>query len=332
MFGVLSHGHSNDSLICLNQCIASRKWKHLRHLHRPQPRSRCVHLDFAHSQYQRLARCRRLSQCLMLSNCITFTQLTCRSAIVRDWPTDLNLSSVRHVTLTNNLVALKDFSSFPPSLRSIQIQIHPRMPNCVSSNWSILRSLSHLRMLTSLHIVFNDVNTGLDNITCRIMAETASILAHFGICFRRSSGMSNSAGVDPAVPVEPPTFLTHLIDDPDNDINFDYEEGDEDDSPGRMPTLVYDHTRPSTAVVTVYRRILTEYLAQYYDRSSPCRLRRDTTISGYKRSLFFKHHCTRSPCSLSGIGRIRSKTTSYSLSNGSYTSMNDRIRQGELRS
>ena len=76
---------------------------------------------------------------------------------------------------------------------------------------------------------------------------------------------------------------------------------------------------------------LTEYLAQYNDRSSPCRLRRDTTISGYKRSLFLKHHYIRSPCNLSRIGRIRSKTTSYSVSSGSYTNMNDRIRHGELR-
>ena len=103
-------------------------------------------------------------------------------------------------------------------------------------------------------------------------------------------------------------------------------------NPGRMPTLVYDRILLSTAVVTVYCRILTEYLAQYYERISPCRLRSDTTISGYKRSLFLKHHCTRSPCSLSEIGRIRSKTTSYSVSNGSYTNMNDRIRNGELRS
>ena len=102
--------------------------------------------------------------------------------------------------------------------------------------------------------------------------------------------------------------------------------------PGRIPTLLFDRTRPNTAAVTIYCRILTEYLAQYYDRSSPCRLWRDTTISGYKRSLFSKHHCTRSPCSLSGIGRIRPKTTSYSLSNGSYTIMNDRIRHGVLRS
>ena len=48
-----------------------------------------------------------------------------------------------------------------------------------------------------------------------------------------------------------------------------------------MPTLVYDRTRLNTAVVTVYRRILTEYLAQYYDRISACRLRRETTIFEY---------------------------------------------------
>ena len=78
-----------------------------------------------------------------------------------------------------------------------------------------------------------------------------------------------------------------------------------------MPTLVYDRTRLNTAVVTVYRRILTEYLAQYYDRGSPCRLRRDTTISGYKRSLFLKHHCTRSAV--------------HFVRNRSYTIQNDQL-------
>ena len=150
----------------------------------------------------------------------------------RDWPTDLNLSSVRHVTLTNNLVALKDFSSFPASLRSIQIQLHPYMPHYVSSNWSILHSLPYLRRLTSLHIVFNDVNTGLDTITCQTMAETASMLTHFGICFRRTSGMPNSDAVDPAVPVEPAPFPQYLLDELGNDIIYDpeWKESDYDDS------------------------------------------------------------------------------------------------------
>ena len=157
----------------------------------------------------------------------------------RDWPTGLNLSSIRHVTLTNNLVALTDFSSFPPSIRSIQIQLHPYMPNCVSSNWSILRSLSYLRMLTSLHIVLTDVNTGLDSITCQIMAETASMLTHFGICFRRTSGMSSSDDVDSPVVVEPPPFPHHLFDDPENNIVY-YEEEDLNDDDGYLLKSMYD--------------------------------------------------------------------------------------------
>ncbi|CAF4697592.1 unnamed protein product, partial [Rotaria sp. Silwood1] len=51
-----------------------------------------------------------------------------------DWPTGLNLMALRHVILTNNLVALKNFSSFPSNIRSIQILFRANMPNFVSSN------------------------------------------------------------------------------------------------------------------------------------------------------------------------------------------------------
>ncbi|CAF2749440.1 unnamed protein product [Rotaria sp. Silwood2] len=51
-----------------------------------------------------------------------------------DWPTGLNLLALRHVTLTNNLIALKNFSSFPPNIRSIQILLHANKPNFDSSN------------------------------------------------------------------------------------------------------------------------------------------------------------------------------------------------------
>ena len=78
---------------------------------------------------------------------------------------------------------------------------------------------------------------------------------------------------------------------------------------GRMPTLVYGRILLSTAGVIVYCRIFTQYLAQYYDRISSCRLRRDTSFSEYKRSSFLKHHCTRSPCSSSG-------NKSYRIQNG----------------
>ena len=109
-----------------------------------------------------------------------------------DWPIGLNLPNLRHVTLTNNLVALKTFSSFPTSIRSIEIQFHPYMPNFTSTNWSVLRSLSALPMLTSLHIAFDDITTGLDELSCQIIAETVPMLVHFGIYFRSQSGIPTS--------------------------------------------------------------------------------------------------------------------------------------------
>ena len=64
----------------------------------------------------------RLFPCLMLCNSIVLIQFICCIMI------GLNLPSLRHLTLTNNLVALKSFSSFPPSIHSIQILLCPRMP------------------------------------------------------------------------------------------------------------------------------------------------------------------------------------------------------------
>jgi len=116
--------------------------------------------------------------------------------LYHDWPNGLNLPSLRHLTLTNNLVALKSFSSFPPSIRSIQILLCPHMPNFISNNWSVLRSLSTLSMLTSLHIVLKDMETGLDEHTCQIIAETVPMFVHFGICFRNQSGKSEPDCVD----------------------------------------------------------------------------------------------------------------------------------------
>jgi hypothetical protein len=70
------------------------------------------------------------------------------------------------------------------------------MPNFVSTNWSVLRSLSALPMLTSLHIVFEDVNTVLDELSCQIIAETIPRLVHFGIYFRSQSGRSTMSDFD----------------------------------------------------------------------------------------------------------------------------------------
>ncbi|UJR34898.1 hypothetical protein I4U23_027676 [Adineta vaga] len=61
------------------------------------------------------------------------------------------------------------------------------MPNFVCTDWSVLPSLSSLSKLTSLRIIFHDMNISFDENICQIIAETASILVHFDICFRRQS-------------------------------------------------------------------------------------------------------------------------------------------------
>ena len=165
-----------------------------------------------------------------------------------DWPTGLDLPSLRHLTLTNNLISLKSFVSFPRGIRSIQIFLHPFMPHHVSSNWSVFRSLSVLPMLTSLHIVLNDISTGLDEHTCHIIAEAVPTLAHFGICFRRRMLPSNPNRV--LSPADTgPTIAELLAADPTLVI----EEDDDVDSPSFMQ-WVFEEYRVS--IEEIHRRIL----------------------------------------------------------------------------
>ncbi|CAF2741016.1 unnamed protein product [Rotaria sp. Silwood2] len=179
-----------------------------------------------------------------------------------DWPTGLNLLALRHVILTNNLVALKNFSSFPSNIRSIQILFRANMPNFVSSNWSTLRSLSALPMLTSLHIVINDMNTGLDDISCQIIAETVPMFVHFGIRFRRDSGMPPRDSVDHCIEFDPALidvandFTSSIIDDEDNEDNEDedYENNEDEDDDLAFLESIFDVYRAS--IKELHRRIL----------------------------------------------------------------------------
>jgi hypothetical protein len=155
----------------------------------------------------------------------------------------LNLLGLRHVTLTNNLIALKNFASFPTSIRSIQILFHANMPNFVSINWWTLRSLSALPMLTSLHIVLNDMTTGLDDISCQIIAETVPMFVHFGICFRSQSGMSTPKCSNHPVNFDPTLFA--------NANGLLYDIVDDDDY---LPDSVFDDYR--TSIEELRRRIL----------------------------------------------------------------------------
>jgi hypothetical protein len=144
-----------------------------------------------------------------------------------DWPTNLNLPNLRHVTLTNNLVALKNFSSFPASIRSIQIiLLRAYMPNFVSSNWSVLRSFSSLPMLTSLYIVLNDMKTGLDETSCQIIAESASIFVDFRICFRRRNGLPPPDRIPYSLDNDP-GMLAYLAANP-NIVIVDNHDPDDD--------------------------------------------------------------------------------------------------------
>lgn len=165
-----------------------------------------------------------------------------------DWPTGLDLPSLRHLILTNNLISLKTFASFPRSIRSIQIFLHPFMPNHVSSNWSVLRSLPALPMLTSLHIALNDISTGLDKHTCHIIAETVPMLVHFGICFRRRMKRSNPDRVFSSTHTEP-TIAELLAADPTLII----EEDEDVDSDSFMES-VFEEYRMS--IEEIRRRIL----------------------------------------------------------------------------
>ena len=123
-----------------------------------------------------------------------------------DWPSCFHLPALRHLTLINNLVALKDFSSFPSNIRSIQIILHPNMPNFVSNNWSILRSLSALPMLVSLDIVIHDSDAGFDHSICQIIAETVPILVHFSVRFRNSTGLPRDDDQDDRLATLKTTF------------------------------------------------------------------------------------------------------------------------------
>ena len=100
-----------------------------------------------------------------------------------------NLPALRHVTLINNLAAaLKAFStSFPSLIRSIQIILHPHMPNFLFNNCSVLSSISPLPMVVSLDIVIHDSDTGLDQSNCQIIAQTGPMLVHFSIRFPKST-------------------------------------------------------------------------------------------------------------------------------------------------
>jgi hypothetical protein len=68
-----------------------------------------------------------------------------------------------------------------------------------------------------LHIVFDDINTGLDELSCQIIAETVPMLVHFGIYFRNRNGHCGCDCVNHCVERRP-THFDFDVNDPTNPI------------------------------------------------------------------------------------------------------------------
>ncbi|CAF1028777.1 unnamed protein product [Adineta steineri] len=169
-----------------------------------------------------------------------------------DWPIGLKLSSLRHITLTNNLIELKNFALFSSNIRSIQIICYASMPNFILNDWSVFRSLSSLPKLISLQIVINDMDTILDENSCQIIAETAPMFVHFGLCFRRQNAppspddLNRPAEMDSAI-------LALIAEDPTLIIN------DDDDytiEPGDIAFLESTINKYQTCIKDIRHRIL----------------------------------------------------------------------------
>ena len=69
------------------------------------------------------------------------------------------------------------------------------------------------------------MNTSLDETSCQIIAETVPMFVHFGICFRRQSGLSHPNDVASSVDMDP-SILELLAADPtliigDDDDGYD---------------------------------------------------------------------------------------------------------------
>jgi hypothetical protein len=167
-----------------------------------------------------------------------------------DWPVGLHLPALRHVSLTNNLVALTSFSLFPPSIRSMQILLRAALPHSTSSSWSILRSLSTLPNLTSLSIILQDMDIDFDQSTCQNIAETVTNLVHFGIHFRHQHPLIAPDDSDYLDEIDP-----QVLADPDlsSELYFD-EDIDGDDYV--MPLLIHLNEKYRMSIEEIRCRIL----------------------------------------------------------------------------
>ncbi|CAF3140209.1 unnamed protein product, partial [Rotaria sp. Silwood2] len=96
----------------------------------------------------------------------------------------LNLPMVTHLTLIDSLDALNS-RSLSTNIRSIHIILHHECLDFASGDWTALRTLSTLPLLNSLRVLLYNMLNPPDDTSCKVIAETALIVADFGLCFRR---------------------------------------------------------------------------------------------------------------------------------------------------
>ncbi|CAF1478851.1 unnamed protein product [Rotaria sordida] len=112
-------------------------------------------------------------------------------------PISIHFSTLRNITLVNNINCLQYCSLWPKTISSIRILFFYFYPNYIIPNWPvILNSLSSLTQLNSLHVFMYDLPKTVDDKNCQIIAEIASQFADFGFYFRRKHSGSRDFDID----------------------------------------------------------------------------------------------------------------------------------------
>ena len=96
----------------------------------------------------------------------------------------VNLPNLRHLILINSLDSLNSFS-LSTNIRSIQITVYHQCLHFANIDWTVLTKLSSLPLLNSLRILLYNMGISLDDQSRRVIAETASMVSDFSLCFRR---------------------------------------------------------------------------------------------------------------------------------------------------
>ncbi len=100
-----------------------------------------------------------------------------------DRQASINLPTLFHLILTYSPDSLNSCSLLASTIRSIRIILHHQSLRFSSDDWSVFRILSTLPLLISLHVLLYDMGIPPDDVSCQVIAETASTVSDFPFCF-----------------------------------------------------------------------------------------------------------------------------------------------------